>query len=496
MSAKYILVIDLGTTGARGSIYDENGRMVQFDYEEYEQFYPKSGWWEQDSHTIWKKTLKTSREAIRKAGIKGEDIAAIGITNQRETTTLWDKQTGKAVTNSIVWGCRRSAEICSQLTEKGYDTLFKERTGLVLDPIYSATKIRWVLENIPEAREKADAGDLLFGTIDSWLLWNLTKGEVHATDYSNASRTLVYNAYELHWDRELMKILDLPASMFPQVKDSVGIFGYADPEWFGAKIPITGIAGDQSSALFGQVCFEEGSAKNTYGTGAIPLMFTGKKASVTEKGLLTVAWGIQEEVYYSLGASILIAGQLVQWLRDKMRFVKQSSETEAMAMGLKDNGGLYFVPAFTGLGAPHWNSGARGMLIGITAATTREEIVRASLESMAYQTRDLLEEMEKSSGVKIRDLKVDGGAAQNDFIMQFQADILDCNVIRPVDIETTSLGACYLAGLGVGIWNNQEDIKKLWKIDKVFEPKISVDEREQLYSQWKKAIEKSKDWLD
>ncbi|MEG0377330.1 MAG: glycerol kinase GlpK [Eubacterium sp.] len=495
MSEKYILVIDLGTSGARGGIYNEKGKMITFDYEEYEQFYPQSGWWEQSSQTIWEKTLKTSRTAIKKAGLTGSDLCAIGITNQRETTTLWDKTTGKGVTNSIVWGCRRSAEICDTLFDKGYGPIFNQKTGLVLDPIYSGTKIRWVLDTIPGAQEKAARGDLLFGTIDTWLLWNLTKGAVHATDYSNAARTLLYNAYDLCWDDELMEILALPKSLFPEVKDSVGLFGMADPEWFGASIPITGIAGDQSSALFGQACFDEGSAKNTYGTGAVPLMFTGDKASVTEKGLLTVAWGLNNTVKYSMGASILIAGQLVQWLRDKMRFVEKSSDTEAMAASLSDNGDLYFVPAFTGLGAPHWNSGARGMLIGITAATSREQIVRASLESMAYQTKDLLVEMERCSGVKLKELKVDGGAAENDFIMQFQADLLGCDVIRPKDIETTSLGACYLAGLGCGIWNDQNEIRALWEVERVFTPQIGEDERQELYSKWCKAVDKSKDWL-
>lgn len=493
--SKYILVMDQGTTGSRGIVYNEQGKAVALDYEEYEQFFPQSGWWDQSGLTVWNVTLKTARNAIKKAGLEGKDIAAIGITNQRETTTLWDKNTGVPVHNSIVWGCRRTTEICQGLIEKGYNDMVNKKTGLVIDPTYSATKIRWVLDNVPAAQEKAENGDLLFGTIDSWLLWNLTKGKVHATDYSNAARTMVFNSYDLKWDDELMDMLDLPWKIFPEVKESVGLFGYADPEWFGAEIPITGIAGDQSAALFGQACFEEGTAKNTYGTSAVPLMFTGDKAPETEKGLLTVAWGKDGKVKYSMGASILIAGQVIQWLRDKVNICEKAADTEAMAESIPDNGGLYFVPAFTGLGAPHWNMNARGMMIGITAATTKEQMARAALESMAYQTRDLLEEMERNSGVKLKELKVDGGAAQNDFLMQFQADILNCNVIRPKDIETTALGACYLAGLGCGIFENEDQIKALWEADRVFTPQMDEATREALYSQWCKAVEKSKDWL-
>jgi len=493
--AKYILVMDQGTTGSRGIVYDEAGKAIAMDYKEYEQFFPHSGWWEQNGVTVWEVTLEMARNAIAKAGLTGKDITAIGITNQRETTTLWDKNTGVPVTNSIVWGCRRTTEIAKDLQAKGYADIFNEKTGLVLDPTYSGTKIRWVLDNVPGALEKAQKGDLRFGTIDTWLLWNLTKGRVHATDYSNAARTLVYNPYELKWDDELLGILDLPKSLFPEVKNSVGTFGLTDPEWFGAEIPITGIAGDQSAALFGQVCFEEGTAKNTYGTSAVPLMFTGDKAPRTKTGLMTVAWGIDGTVKYSMGASILIAGQVVQWLRDRMNIVKNAADTEAMAAGIPDNGGLFFVPAFTGLGAPHYNTGARGMIIGITAATTKEQMARAALESMAYQTRDLLEDMAKNSGVTLKELKVDGGASQNDWLMQFQADILNCNVIRPKDIETTALGACYLAGLGCGIWKSQDELKGLWEADKVFTPQMDDATREALYSQWLKAVDKCKDWI-
>ena len=493
--SKYILVMDQGTTGSRGIVYNEQGKAIAIDYEEFEQFYPNSGWWEQSSTTIWDVTLRTSRNAIAKAGIEGKDIAAIGITNQRETTTLWDKNTGIPVANSIVWGCRRTTEICTELIDKGYNDMVNKKTGLVIDPTYSGTKIRWLLNNVPAAQEKAENGDLLFGTVDTWLMWNLTKGKVHATDYSNAARTMVFNAYDLKWDDELMDMLDLPWKIFPEVKESVGVFGYADPEWFGAEIPITGVAGDQSAALFGQACFDEGTAKNTYGTSAVPLMFTGDKAPETEKGLLTVAWGKDGKVKYSMGASILIAGQVIKWLRDELNICENAGQTQAMAESIPDNGGLFFVPAFTGLGAPHWNMGARGMMIGITSGTTKEQIARASLESMAYQTRDLLEEMERNAGVKLKELKVDGGASQNDFLCQFQADILNCNVIRPKDIETTALGACYLAGLGCGIWKNEEEIKELWEADRIFTPQMDEETRENLYAQWCKAVEKSKDWL-
>lgn len=493
--SKYILVIDQGTSSSRGMLYDENGKLIASDAEEFEQLYPESGWWEQNPKTVWDVTLRTAQNAIKKAGLTGEDIAAIGITNQRETTTIWDKETGEPIANTIVWGSRQTGDICQDLIDQGYNDMVNEKTGLIIDPTYSGSKIRWILDNVEGAQERAENGELLFGTIDSWLLFNLTKGKVHATDYSNAARSMLFNAHELKWDEDLLKMLNIPSEILPEIKPSVGIFGYADPEYFGAEIPITGIAGDQSAALFGQACFEEGSAKNTYGTSAVPLMFTGDNAPETEKGLLTVAWGKDGKVVYSMGASILIAGQVIQWLRDKLQIFENAADSEAMAESLEDNGGLYFIPAFTGLGAPHWDPGARGMLIGITAGTTKEQIARAALESMAFQTRDLLEEMEKNSGIKLKELKVDGGAAQNDFLMQFQADILNCDVVRPKDIETTALGACYLAGLGSGIFKDEDEIKELWEADKVFKPQMDEETREELYSQWTKAVEKSKNWL-
>lgn len=363
--ANYILVMDQGTTGSRGVVYDEKGKTVAIDYEEYEQFFPNSGWWEQSGKTVWEVTLRTSRNAIKKAGLTGKDIAAIGIANQRETTTIWDKATGEPIYNTIVWGCRRTADICAKLIEEGYNDTVNKKTGLVIDPTYSGSKIRWILDEVEGAQERAEKGELLFGTIDCWLLYNLTKGKVHATDYSNAARSMVMNAHELKWDDELLSMLNIPKCMLPEIKPSVGIFGYTDPEWFGAEIPITGIAGDQSAALFGQACFEEGAAKNTYGTSAVPLMYTGDVAPETEKGLLTVAWGKDGKVKYSMGASILIAGQVIQWLRDKINLVDHAAKTSVMAESIPDNGGVFFVPAFTGLGAPHWNTGARGMIIGI-----------------------------------------------------------------------------------------------------------------------------------
>ncbi|MCI6857855.1 MAG: glycerol kinase GlpK [Eubacterium sp.] len=494
--AKYILVMDQGTTGSRGVVYDEKGKKIAYDYEEYEQYYPQSGWWEQSGKALWNVTLRTAQNAIQKAGLKGTDIACLGITNQRETTTIWDKVSGEPIYNTIVWGCRRGAKICQNMIDQGYNDLVNEKTGLIIDPTYSASKIRWILDNVPGAQKRAEDGELYFGNVDSWLIYKLTKGRVHAEDYSNAARTMLFNAHELKWDDELLKIFNVPKCMLPEVKPSVGIFGYTDPEFFGAEIPITGVAGDQSAALFGQACFDEGDAKNTYGTSAVPLMYTGDTAPKTEKGLLTVAWGKDGKVKYSMGASILIAGQVIKWIRDQMNFIDAAAQSEEMSLSIPDNGGVYFVPAFTGLGAPHWDPKARGMLIGITAATTKEQITRAAVESMAYQTRDLLEEMEKNSGIKLKELKVDGGAAKNDFLLQFQADILNCKVVRPKDTETTALGACYLAGLGAGIFKDEEEIKGLWEADRVFEPQMDDETRERLYSQWCKAVEKSKGWLD
>ncbi|TDT61280.1 glycerol kinase GlpK [Fonticella tunisiensis] len=491
----HILVIDQGTTGSRAIIFDDNGDRVAMEYKEFTQHYPRPGWVEHDPKEIWTITLEVAQRALSKANMTGKDIASIGITNQRETTTIWDKRTGEPVYNSIVWACRRTTEICSDLIDKGYTEIFNKKTGLVIDPVYSASKIKWILDNVLGVRRRAEKGELLFGTIDTWILWNLTGGRVHATDYSNASRTMLFNVNTIEWDKELLQILGVPENILPEAKPSVGLFGYTDKSLFGYEIPITGIAGDQQAALFGQACFEEGTAKNTYGTSCVPLMFTGDKPVFTDKGLLTLAWGINNKVKYSMGASIFTAGSAIQWLRDSLNMIKASSETESIAESVKDNAGVYFVPAFTGLGAPHWDMYARGMIIGLTSNATKAHIIRATLESLAYQTRDLLDEMENKSGIKLKFLKVDGGAANNNFLMQFQADILNCTVIRPKDVETTSLGAAYLAGIGSGIWKNEDEIKSLWKVDREFYPQMDNSMRDELYSNWVKAVQFSKGWL-
>ena len=493
--AKYVMALDAGTTSNRCILFNEKGEMCSVAQREFTQYFPKPGWVEHDADEIWASMLGVAVEAMNMINAEAEDIAAIGITNQRETTIVWDKETGEPVHHAIVWQCRRTSEYCDSLKEKGLTDKFREKTGLVIDAYFSGTKVKWILDNVPGARERAERGELLFGTVETWLIWKLTKGAAHVTDYSNASRTMLFNINTLEWDDEILKELDIPKCMLPEPKPSSCIYGEADPSYLGGPIPIAGAAGDQQSALFGQTCFNAGEAKNTYGTSAVPLMYTGDVAPETEKGLLTVAWGKDGKVKYSMGASILIAGQVIQWLRDKINLVDHAAKTSVMAESIPDNGGVFFVPAFTGLGAPHWNTGARGMIIGITAATSKEQITRAALESMAYQTRDLLEEMERNSGIKLKELKVDGGASKNDFLMQFQADILNCRVVRPKDIETTALGACYLAGLGCGIFKSEDEIKELWEADRVFEPQMDEETRENLYAQWCKAVEKSKDWL-
>ena len=493
--ANYILVMDQGTTSSRAAIFNERGERLAMESMGFDQIYPKPGWFEHDATAIWNVTLEVSRKAIKKANLVASDICAIGITNQRETTTIWDKNTGRPVYNAIVWACRRGDATCSDLIDRGYEETVNKKTGLVIDATYSATKIKWILDNVDGVRERAEKGELIFGTIDTWLLWNLTKGRVHATDPSNASRTMLYNVYDLEWDDELLELLDIPKNILPEVKDSVGVFGYADKEWFGHEIPITGITGDQQAALFGQACNEPGDAKNTYGTSCVPLMFIGDKPVYSEKGLLTLAWGIDGKAEYSTGASILTAGAAVQWLRDGLKIIKSTPESETLARSVSDTAGVYFVPAFQGLAAPHWDMYARGMIIGITAGVTDAHIARATLDSMAYQTRDLLDQMEKETGTKLRSLKVDGGAANNDYLMQFQADILNVPVIRPADVETTSLGTAYLAGLGAGIWKDRNELKDLWKAEKTFYPNMDEATREELYEGWKRAVEFSKGWI-
>ena len=491
---KYIMALDAGTTSNRCILFNEKGERLSVAQREFTQYFPKPGWVEHDADEIWASMLGVAVEAMNMINAEAEDIAAIGITNQRETTIVWDKETGEPVHHAIVWQCRRTSEYCDSLKEKGLTDKFREKTGLVIDAYFSGTKVKWILDNVPGARERAERGELLFGTVETWLIWKLTKGAAHVTDYSNASRTMLFNINTLEWDDEILKELDIPKCMLPEPKPSSCIYGEADPSYLGGPIPIAGAAGDQQSALFGQTCFNAGEAKNTYGTSAVPLMYTGDVAPETEKGLLTVAWGKDGKVKYSMGASILIAGQVIQWLRDKINLVDHAAKTSVMAESIPDNGGVFFVPAFTGLGAPHWNTGARGMIIGITAATSKEQITRAALESMAYQTRDLLEEMERNSGIKLKELKVDGGASKNDFLMQFQADIIDAPVHRPQCVETTAMGAAYLAGLAVGYWNSKEDVIANWAIDRVFDPQMDDDNRQKLLKGWKKAVKCSYGW--
>ena len=494
--AKYVMALDAGTTSNRCILFNEKGEMCSVAQREFTQYFPKPGWVEHDADEIWASMLGVAVEAMNMIGAEAEDIAAIGITNQRETTIVWDKETGEPIHHAIVWQCRRTSEYCDSLKEKGLTDKFREKTGLVIDAYFSGTKVKWLLDNVPGARERAEKGELLFGTVETWLIWKLTKGAAHVTDYSNASRTMLFNINTLEWDDEILEELDIPKCMLPEPKPSSCIYGEADPSYLGGPIPIAGAAGDQQSALFGQTCFNAGEAKNTYGTGCFMLMNTGEKPIFSKNGLVTtIAWGLDGKVNYALEGSIFVAGAAIQWLRDELRIIDSAPDSEYMAKKVKDTNGCYVVPAFTGLGAPHWNTGARGMIIGITAATSKEQITRAALESMAYQTRDLLEEMERNSGIKLKELKVDGGASKNDFLMQFQADILNCRVVRPKDIETTALGACYLAGLGCGIFKSEDEIKELWEADRVFEPQMDEETRENLYAQWCKAVEKSKDWL-
>jgi glycerol kinase len=495
---KYILALDQGTTSSRAIIFDKDGQIIKIAQNEFTQYYPKPGWVEHDPMEIWGTQSGVASQVLETAGIRPEEIAAIGITNQRETTVVWDKTTGRPVYNAIVWQCRRTAGLCDELKERGLEGYIRENTGLVIDAYFSGTKIKWILDNVEGARERAERGDLLFGTIDTWLIWNLTRGEVHVTDYSNAARTMIYNIKDLCWDENLLEELEIPASMLPEVRPSSEIYGWTDPHIFGgAGIPISGIAGDQQAALFGQACFEAGMAKNTYGTGCFMLMNTGEKIVPSKKGLLTtIAWGVDGKVEYALEGSIFVAGAVVQWLRDEMKLISTAAESEYFAQKVQDSNGVYLVPAFVGMGAPYWDSYARGTMVGLTRGANRNHIIRAALESIAYQTRDVLEAMEEDSGIKLRTLKVDGGAVSNNFLMQFQADILGVDVYRPDIIETTALGAAYLAGLGVGFWTDKDEIAKRWKVDRVFKPEMEVERQEILYQGWRKAVERSLKWAE
>ena len=493
---KYIVALDQGTTSSRAIIFDHDQNIISTSQKEFTQIYPKEGWVEHDPMEIWATQYGVLQEAMAKKSISPDDIAAIGITNQRETTIIWDKNTGNPVHNAIVWQCRRTASICDSLKETdGFEDYVRQNTGLVIDAYFSATKIKWILDNVEGAREKAEQGDLLFGTVDTWLLWNLTNREVFVTDYTNASRTMLFNIKTLRWDEKILEMLDIPASMLPQVKNSSQVYGYAGLGQQGRKVPVAGIAGDQQAALFGQACFEQGQAKNTYGTGCFILMNTGEKFVKSSNGLLTtIAIGIDDRVTYALEGSVFIAGAVVQWLRDELRLIDSASETEQLAQSIPDTGGVYLVPAFTGLGAPHWDMYARGTITGITRGTGRSHIVRAALESIAYQTRDVLDAMMQDTGINLKSLKVDGGASQNNFLMQFQSDILGKEVDRPVVTETTALGAAYLAGLATGFWKSRDEIAQKWSMDRKFMPVMNIDEREARYSKWKKAVTRATLW--
>ncbi|MDR0817216.1 MAG: glycerol kinase GlpK [Clostridiales Family XIII bacterium] len=492
----YIMALDQGTTSSRCIIFGQDGVPAGSAQKEFRQFYPQDGWVEHDPMDILASQISVAQEAIQRFGIHHKDIAAIGITNQRETTIVWDKRTGEPVYNAIVWQCRRTADFCGQLNEAGYGPLFTEKTGLIIDPYFSGTKLRWILDNVEGARKRAEAGELLFGTVETWLIWKLTGGRVHITDVSNASRTLLFNIHTLDWDDELLDILQIPKSMLPEVRQSSEIYGETDPEIFGAAVPVAGAAGDQQSSLFGQACFTKGDAKNTYGTGCFLLMNTGDKPVKSENGLLTtVAWSLNGEVTYAIEGSVFVAGAAVQWLRDEMRLIEESSDSEWMARKVKDTCGVYLVPAFTGLGAPHWDPYARGMITGLTRGAGKYHIIRATLESIAYQSVDLLKAMESDSGIGIRTLKVDGGASANDFLMQFQADVLGAPVLRPVYTEATALGAAYLAGLATGYFSGTDEITANWHLGQKFEAEIEKAEREELLKGWQKAVHAAYGWV-
>lgn len=492
---KYIVALDQGTTSSRAVIFDREQNIVGLAQREYTQYYPKEGWVEHDPMEIYASQYGVLIDALLMSGVSVEEVAAIGITNQRETTIVWEKATGRPIYNAIVWQCRRTASICKELKEKGYDQLIREHTGLLPDAYFSGTKIRWILDHVPGAQEKAEAGELLFGTVDSWLIWKLTGGLVHATDYTNASRTMLFNIHTLQWDEEILKILNIPKCMLPEPRPSSGIFGMAQIN--GYPVPIAGAAGDQQAALFGQTCFSKGEAKNTYGTGCFLLMNTGDKPVLSRSGMLTtLAASAGGEVQYALEGSVFTAGSVVQWLRDEMRFITDASDSDYYAAKVKDSGGVYMVPAFNGLGAPHWDMFARGMLIGITRGTKRSHIIRACMEAIAYQSKDLLDAIQADVGAEFSELRVDGGASANEFLMQFQADIIGKPVCRPVVRETTALGAAYLAGLAVQFWNSLEELKTLGKIDKVYQPQMDEKTRAKLLRGWHRAVERAKNWID
>lgn len=493
--AKYIMALDAGTTSNRCILFSKEGTIVSMAQREFTQYYPKPGWVEHDANEIWSTQLAVATEAMAKVDASANDIAAIGITNQRETTVVWDKHTGEPIYNAIVWQCRRTSEYCDTLKEKDLTEKFRKKTGLMIDAYFSATKLKWILDHVPYAKERAEHGDLLFGTVETWLIWKLTKGRIHVTDYSNASRTMLFNINTLEWDEEILAELDIPKCILPEVKPSSFIYGTTDSQFFGAPIPLGGAAGDQQAALFGQTCFEPGEAKNTYGTGCFMLLNTGNEPVFSKNGLVTtIAWGVDGHVEYALEGSIFVAGAAIQWLRDELKLVNSAAETEELAKMVPDTNGCYVVPAFTGLGAPHWDQYARGAIVGLTRGVNRNHIIRATLDSLCFQTRDVLKAMEADSGISLAVLKVDGGASANNYLMQTQADIANVPVERPGCVETTAMGAAYLAGLAVGYWKDRNEVKRNRSVECVFKPEIKPGKREAMIAGWEKAVNRSYGW--
>ena len=494
---RYVMALDQGTTSSRCILFDKQGNIVSMAQKEFGQIYPQAGWVEHNPMEIWASQMSVAIESMTQIGIDASQIAALGITNQRETTIVWDRATGMPVYNAIVWQCHRTADMVEKIKEAGYDKMIREKTGLIPDAYFSATKIAWILDNVEGARQRAEAGELAFGTVDTWIMWNLTKGRIHMTDYTNASRTMLFNIHEKCWDKELLDMFKIPASMLPEVKPSSYLYGMTEESVLGGEIMIAGAAGDQQAALFGQCCFEEGDAKNTYGTGCFLLMNTGTKAVTSANGLLTtIAASVGDEVQYALEGSVFVAGAAIQWLRDEMRMIKSSAQSQEYAEAVEDTNGVYVVPAFTGLGAPHWDQYARGMVVGLTRGCSKEHFIRATLESLAYQTQSVLEAMESDTGMEMRVLRVDGGASANDFLMQFQADILNGNVVRPSCVETTALGAAYLAGLAVGYWRDQDEIRANWQVGGTFRASMDEETRAQRLKGWNAAVKCALVWSE
>lgn len=492
---KYVMALDAGTTSNRCILFNKKGKICSVAQREFPQYYPRPGWVEHDANQIWATQISVAVEAMQKINAEASQIVSIGITNQRETTLVWDKETGEPIYHAIVWQCRRTAEYCDSLKAQGLLEMIREKTGLLIDPYFSGTKLKWILDHVPDARQKAEAGQLLFGTVETWIIWKLTKGRVHVTDYSNASRTMMFNIHTLKWDTDLLKLLDIPEQMLPTPKPSSCIYGYTDASFLGAQIPIAGAAGDQQCALFGQACFDIGDVKNTYGTGGFLLMNTGNHPVVSQNGLVTtIAWGLHDEITYALEGSIFVAGAAIQWLRDEMRLIESSVDSEYYAKKVHDTNGCYVVPAFTGLGAPYWDPYARGMIIGLTRGVNKNHIIRATLESMAYQVNDVIRAMEADANVSLGQLKVDGGACANNLLCQMQTDICRAPVLRPKCVETTAMGAAYLAGLATGYWQDQEEIRANWQLDKLFTPVMTLDQSKKQIAGWKKAVARCRNW--